>query len=128
MEGESLVNDAASLTVFRFALVAVISGTLLSERAATAFVMVTVMGIFIGLVLAQIMFYIYRIIFHHHRNCYCTHADHALYHVSDRGTFSLFRRTGCGEWRSLLSSRSKEILNHKARLQSAGVWHTLASI
>jgi len=37
LEGESLVNDAASLTVFRFALAAVITGTFVFHKAAGSF-------------------------------------------------------------------------------------------
>lgn len=61
LEGESLVNDAASLTVFRFAIVAVVSGTFVLHKAATAFVMVTIMGIIIGLVIAQIIYYVHKL-------------------------------------------------------------------
>ena len=128
LEGESLVNDAASLTVFRFALVAVISGTFVVEKAASAFVMVTVMGIFIGLVLAQIIFYIHKL--------FSTTTEIAtaltlitpyiMYLTAEHFHYSGVLAVVSGGL--FLSSRSKEILNHKARLQSAGVWHTVAFI
>src|SRR5690606_23727296 len=50
LEGESLVNDAASLTVFRFALAAVISGQFVMQEAATQFLVLAVMGVFVGMV------------------------------------------------------------------------------
>jgi Na+/H+ antiporter len=128
LEGESLVNDAASLTVFRFALAAVISGTFVVEEAASAFVMVTVMGILIGLVLAQIIFYIHKL--------FSTTTEIAtaltlitpyiMYLTAEHFHYSGVLAVVSGGL--FLSSRSKEILNHKARLQSAGVWHTVAFI
>ena len=128
LEGESLVNDAASLTVFRFALAAVISGTFVVEKAATAFVMVTIMGIIIGLVIAQIIYYIHKL--------FSTTTDIAtaltlitpyiMYLTAEHFHYSGVLAVVSGGL--FLSSRSKEILNHKARLQSAGVWHTLAFI
>jgi NhaP-type Na+/H+ or K+/H+ antiporter len=61
LEGESLVNDAASLTVFRFALAAFISGTFVFHKAAGSFILVTVMGIVIGLIIGQIIYFIHKL-------------------------------------------------------------------
>src|SRR5687768_14515641 len=55
-EGESLLNDASSLIVFRFALAAVITGQFYFQEAAASFFMVVVMGILIGL-LVGLLFY-----------------------------------------------------------------------
>src|SRR6186997_314956 len=49
IEGESLLNDASSLIVFRFALVAVITGQFHFGEATGTFFLVVVMGIVIGL-------------------------------------------------------------------------------
>src|SRR3954453_11913350 len=49
IEGESLLNDASSLIVFRFALAAVITRQFHFGAAATSFVMVIVIGVLIGL-------------------------------------------------------------------------------
>src|SRR5690606_14595048 len=43
LEGESLVNDAASLTIFRFAVAAVLTGQFVFEKAATDFLVLAVM-------------------------------------------------------------------------------------
>lgn len=48
IEGESLVNDAAALTVFRFAVAAVVSGTFSLTQAALTFVWLSVGGVAIG--------------------------------------------------------------------------------
>lgn len=60
LEGESLVNDASSLIVFKFALLAVISGTFSMQEATGQFFLVSAMGIVIGLVGANIMYVIHR--------------------------------------------------------------------
>ena len=60
LEGESLVNDASSLIVFKFALVAVISGTFSMQEATGQFFIVSIMGIVIGLAGAHIMYAIHR--------------------------------------------------------------------
>ena len=60
LEGESLVNDASSLIVFKFALLAVITGTFSMQEATGQFFWVAGMGIVVGLVGAHIMYFIHR--------------------------------------------------------------------
>ncbi len=86
------------------------------------------MGIFIGLVIAQIIYYIHKL--------FSTTTEIAtaltlitpyiMYLTAEHFHYSGVLAVVSGGL--FLSSRSKEILNHKARLQSAGVWHTLAFI
>lgn len=54
LEGESLLNDASSLIIFRFALVAVGSGQFIWQEAALTFTWMIIGGIGIGLILAWI--------------------------------------------------------------------------
>lgn len=60
LEGESLVNDASSLIVFKFAVLAVLSGTFSMQEASGQFFIVAGMGIVVGLVGAHIMYAIHR--------------------------------------------------------------------
>ncbi|RFZ81366.1 Na+/H+ antiporter [Mucilaginibacter terrenus] len=60
LEGESLLNDATSLTVFRFALAAIISSNFVWYNAADGFVVVVISGIAIGLLLGFVFYAIYR--------------------------------------------------------------------
>lgn len=60
LEGESLVNDASSLIVFKFALVAVLTGTFSMQEATGQFFLVAGMGIVTGLLGANIMYLIHR--------------------------------------------------------------------
>ncbi|OJV54842.1 MAG: Na+/H+ antiporter [Bacteroidetes bacterium 43-16] len=60
LEGESLVNDASSLIVFKFALLAVLTGTFSIQEASGQFFMVAGMGIVVGLAGAHIMYAVHR--------------------------------------------------------------------
>lgn len=60
LEGESLVNDASSLIVFKFALTAVLTGTFVLQDAATDFFSVAGLGILIGLGIGAIFYAIHR--------------------------------------------------------------------
>ncbi len=60
LEGESLVNDASSLIVFKFALVAVLTGTFSMQEATGEFFLVAGMGIVVGLIGANLMYLIHR--------------------------------------------------------------------
>lgn len=60
LEGESLVNDASSLIVFKFALAAVLTGTFSMQEATGQFFIVAGMGIVIGLAGAHVMYVIHR--------------------------------------------------------------------
>ncbi|SAL11512.1 Na+/H+ antiporter membrane protein [Caballeronia turbans] len=50
LEGESLLNDAAGLVLFRFALVAAMSGVFSAPRAAASFAGLAVGGVVVGIV------------------------------------------------------------------------------
>ena len=60
LEGESLINDASSLIVFRFALAAILTGHFSVWEATTEFFMVAGMGIIIGLAIAHIVYVVHR--------------------------------------------------------------------
>lgn len=62
VEGESLLNDASSLIVFRFALAAVLTGQFQLQEAAVNFVVVIFIGISIGLVIGLIFYGIHRLL------------------------------------------------------------------
>src|SRR5690242_8862380 len=55
LEGESLVNDAAALTVYRFAVAAIVYGTFSFQRAAVSFLWTAGAGTAIGIACAYIL-------------------------------------------------------------------------
>lgn len=60
LEGESLINDASSLIVFRFALVAVMTGVFSMQEATGQFFLVAGMGVVVGIVGAHVFYAIHR--------------------------------------------------------------------
>jgi Na+/H+ antiporter len=60
IEGESLLNDASSIIVFRFALAAVATGSFAFGTAAANFVLVIFMGIVVGLAVALVFYALHR--------------------------------------------------------------------
>ncbi|MFT4203204.1 MAG: Na+/H+ antiporter [Chitinophagaceae bacterium] len=60
LEGESLINDASSLIVYRFALLAVLSETFSLHQAIGSFFLVAGMGIVVGVAIGLVMGLIHR--------------------------------------------------------------------
>lgn len=121
-EGESLLNDASSLIVFRFALAAVATGQFDFQEAALSFVLVVVMGILIGLVIGLIFYCIHRwlpttpsieIIL-------TLVTPYCMYYGAEHFHFSGVLAVVSGGL--LLSSRRQSMLSYKSRLQGVNVW------
>jgi len=62
LEGESLLNDASSLIIFRFAAVAVTTGQFIWYKAAASFVWMVAGGVLVGLVVALVAYFLHRIL------------------------------------------------------------------
>jgi len=62
VEGESLFNDAASLIIFRFAMVAVATGQFVWHEAALSFVWMVLGGAGIGLLLGYLFYKTHRLL------------------------------------------------------------------
>lgn len=60
LEGESLVNDASSLIVFRFALLAVLTGTFSFQEAVGQFFIMAGMGVVVGIAIVHVFYVIHR--------------------------------------------------------------------
>src|SRR3954449_308219 len=59
LEGESLVNDASALTVYRFAIAAIVSGTFSLPRATVSFLWISVAGVAVGVACAYVLVKLY---------------------------------------------------------------------
>jgi CPA1 family monovalent cation:H+ antiporter len=127
-EGESLLNDASSLIVFRFALVAVITGQFHLHEAAISFVIVVVMGILIGLVVGLI-FYGF------HRWLPTTPSieivltiltPYCMYYFAEHFHFSGVLAVVSGGL--FLSGKRQIMLNYQSRLQGFNVWAILGFV
>ena len=60
LEGESLLNDASSLIIFRFALIAVATGQFIWYEAALDFVWMVIGGVGIGLLIGWIAMLVHK--------------------------------------------------------------------
>jgi Na+/H+ antiporter len=128
LEGESLMNDASSLVIFRFALAAVTTGTFAFSEAAGSFVLVIVMGIVCGIAVALIFYAIHLWL------PTTTNVDviltlltpYAMYIVAERFEFSGVLAVVSGGL--FLSTRRTTFLTHSSRLQGLNVWESVAFI
>ena len=60
LEGESLLNDASSLLIFRFAMVAVGTGQFIWQEATLSFIWMVIGGVGIGLLVGFIFMKIHQ--------------------------------------------------------------------
>lgn len=128
LEGESLVNDASSLIVFRFALAAVTTGSFSATEAVQQFFVAAGGGVLIGLALAAA-------IFHVHRWLAATPSiDTALTLMSPYVMYIAAEELHCSGVMSVvsgglfLSMRSHAFLNYRSRIQAYGVWSTVSFV
>jgi Na+/H+ antiporter len=128
VEGESLLNDASSLIVFRFALIAVDTGRFIFHEAAMSFVLVIVMGILIGIGIALIYYAIHRwlpttvnidIVL-------TLTAPYVMYVTAESFHFSGVLAVVSGGL--FLSMRSHFFLSYRSRLRGTNVWSTLGFV
>ena len=125
LEGESLVNDAASLTVFRFALAAILTGQFVFQKAATDFIILAVMGVVVGLAIAHILYFVLR---YWAKSSSITTpitliAPYLMYIVAEEFHWSGVLAVVSGGL--FLSFRSGDFLNYHTRIQAKEVWATL---
>lgn len=125
LEGESLVNDAASLTVFRFALAAILTGQFVFQKAATDFLILAVMGVIVGLVIGHLLYFVLK---YWAKSSNITTpitliAPYLMYIVAEEFHWSGVLAVVSGGL--FLSFRSGDFLNYHTRIQSKEVWATV---
>lgn len=127
-EGESLLNDASSLIVFRFALAAILTGQFLLQEAMVSFVLVVVMGIVIGLAVGVVFYAI-------HRWLPTTPSieivltlvtPYCMYYAAEHFHFSGVLAVVAGGL--FLSNRRLRILNYETRMQAVNVWSSIVFV
>lgn len=125
LEGESLVNDASSLIVFRFAMAAIVTGKFVFWRAGLEFLEVVVVGILVGLVIAHIAYAIHRWLptTSSIDTAISLISPYLMYitaeHFDGSGVLAV---VGGGLF---LSYRSPDIFSYESRLQTQSVWNVL---
>jgi CPA1 family monovalent cation:H+ antiporter len=125
LEGESLVNDASSLIVFRFALAAVVTGHFSAAEAVQQFFIAAGGGALLGVALAVA---IYRL----HRALPTTPSvDTALTLITPYVMYIAAEELHLSGVMSVvsgglfLSYRSHSFLDYRSRIQALGAWSTL---
>lgn len=127
-EGESLLNDASSLIVFRFALAAVITGQFYFRDAAISFFLVIFMGMVVGLLVGTIFYAI-------HRWMPTTPSieivlslvtPYCMYYLAERFHFSGVLAVVTGGL--FLSSKRQSMLNFRSRIEGVNVWTNLVFV
>ena len=128
IEGESLLNDASSLIVFRFALAAVVTGQFHFQQAATSFFLVIVMGTVIGLLIGAIFYGI-------HRWLPTTPSieivltlvtPYCMYYAAEHFHFSGVLAVVSGGL--FLSSKRQTMLNYRSRMEGVNVWTNICFV
>lgn len=125
LEGESLVNDAASLIVFRFALVAVITGKFVLWEAGINFIAVVAIGLIAGLGIAFVIYFIHRFFptTPSIDTAITIMAPYMMYITAEHFKASGVLAVVSGGL--FLSARATKIFSYGSRIQFNGVWDTL---
>lgn len=128
LEGESLINDASSLIVFKFALAAILTHSFVMQDAVETFFLMAGMGVAIGIGVALIVYVI-------HRYLPTTPSidialtlltPYVMYVGAEYFHFSGVLAVVSGGL--FLSYRSHKFLSSQSRLQATVVWQTLIFI
>lgn len=128
LEGESLLNDASSLIVFRFALIAIDTGRFVFHEAALSFVVVIVAGIATGIAIGLVYYAIHRwlpttpnvdIVL-------TLTAPYAMYLAAESLHVSGVLAVVSGGL--FLSARSHLFLSNSSRFRGMNVWSTLGFV
>lgn len=125
LEGESLVNDATGLIVYRYAVAAVVTGVFNLWEASLQFVFVAGIGVLLGFAFGFVFNWIHRLTpdnpttdttltFLSPYVCYLTAES---LHVS--GVLSVVT---CGLY---MAHRSSEVFSQQTRIQAYGTWNTI---
>jgi CPA1 family monovalent cation:H+ antiporter len=128
IEGESLLNDASSLIVFRFALVAVVTGQFNFGEATKSFFLVIMMGTLIGLLIAFVFYAIHRwlpttpgieIVL-------TLVTPYCMYYAAEHFHFSGVLAVVSGGL--LLSSLRQRMLTYRSRIEGVNVWSSFVFV
>jgi Na+/H+ antiporter len=127
-EGESLLNDASSLIVFRFALAAVITGQFSMRTATGSFFLVIILGIAIGLAVALVFYAIHRWLptTASIETVLSLLTPYCMYYAAEHFHFSGVLAVVSGGL--FLSGKRDSFLNYESRIQGVNVWNNIVFV
>jgi monovalent cation/hydrogen antiporter len=125
LEGESLINDASALIIYRYALLASITGGFMFWQAGWQFLWVSGGGVLVGIVIGYVLMVIHKRIIHYPvvetsltlLTPFLSYLAAEQIHTS--GIMSVIT-TGL-----FLSWRSQEIFSYQTRMRTWAIWDTL---
>jgi CPA1 family monovalent cation:H+ antiporter len=127
--GESLVNDATGLVLYKFAVGAVLAGTFSFGLAVAQFAYVAIVGIAVGLLLAEALMRISRFLYDHDltddtlTTVITLVSPYLIYLVADRlGASGVLSAAAGGIY---LSRKGGGFFTADSRIIGRGVWNTL---
>lgn len=125
LEGESLLNDASSLIIFQFALIAVTTGQFVMLDAAGSFIWMVIAGIIVGLVIGKLF------MFMHNKLPTDANIDIILSLVAPYAMYIIAEEIHCSGVLAvvsgglLLSNNRHSFLSSTSRLKGVNVWESL---
>jgi CPA1 family monovalent cation:H+ antiporter len=121
LEGESLVNDASGLVLFRFAVAAALGGSFDVTRAGVSFLTVAAGGIMIGYVCGLALVWLLRRLHETNLEIMASFlAAWASYLAAEAvGASGVLATVACG---LVLGWRQHEVLGSESRLQARAAW------
>ncbi len=128
LEGESLLNDASSLIIFRFALIAVGTGQFIWQQAALTFLWMVLGGAVIGLLLAWLF------VQAHKRLPTDAPSDIALTLIEPYFMYWIAEQCHCSGVLAVvtgglfMSNRRLQFLNSASRIKGYNVWESFVFI
>lgn len=128
VEGESLLNDASSLIVLRFALAAVTTGQFHPQQAAMSFALVVVAGILIGLGVGLAFYGAHRFLptTPSIEVVLTLVTPYCMYYAAEHFHFSGVLAVVSGGL--LLSSKRDTLLSYRTRIEGVNVWNNLVFV
>jgi len=125
LEGESLVNDASALIAYRYAVLAVTTGTFVFWRAGLQFLLITIVGIAIGVVVGYLFVLAHKKIKNNSvvetsltlLSPYISYLAAEQFHMS--GVLAVVS-TGL-----VISWRAPEVFAYETRMRTAALWDIL---
>jgi Na+/H+ antiporter len=125
LEGESLLNDASALIAYRFAIIAIGTGSFVFAQAGIDFIVLLIGGILVGLVIGYIFSLIHQLI-----------RSNALISTSLTLLTPFVSYLVAEHWHTsgvlavvsaglIISWRSSEIFSYETRIRNSAIWDTI---
>lgn len=121
LEGESLVNDASGLVLFRLAVAATLTGTFNAGQAVVSFGLLSIGGIIIGLLCAALMDFMLRRLTDKHMAIIGTFLAAWISYIGAEaaGVSGVLSTVACG---LILGWRQHELFSANVRREAVAVW------